>query len=82
VEEILLPPSANRNPFAAIAAGTLMSFARLAMEPFGAGWAIKHNDGFLGYAKTEGEARALVESLAAYAASDSGSQADLTGDPA
>jgi len=44
-----------------------MSSVHLSIEPFGLGWAIKHNDGFLGHAKTEAEAWSLAESLAAWA---------------
>lgn len=41
-----------------------MPVIRLSIEPSGAGWAIKHNSGILGYAKTEAEAWSLVENLA------------------
>ncbi len=44
-----------------------MSVIWLSIEPSGAGWAIKHNSGILGYAKTEVEAWSLVENLASTA---------------
>jgi hypothetical protein len=42
----------------------------LTIVPFGAGWAIKHNGGFLGAVGSEAEARRLAERLVSMARED------------
>jgi CheY-like chemotaxis protein len=41
-----------------------MSLVILSVEPSGGRWAVKHNEGILGYVGTEAEAWSLIESLA------------------
>ena len=47
-----------------------MQPSSLTIVPFGSGWAIKHNGGFLGAVGSEAEARRLAERLVSMARED------------